>query len=97
MRDQSKLKASSRLALAAYLHDLGKFAERARIKDAHEKNADGNTRAEIDKQLYTKTRRQAAASGDEATSGLALSEAALAIDWMRDEEDEAWAHLQPGK
>lgn len=24
-----------------------------------------------------------------------LSEAALAEDWGRDEEDEAWAHLQP--
>ena len=26
-----------------------------------------------------------------------LSEAALAEDWMRPEEDEAWAHLQSGK
>jgi hypothetical protein len=26
-----------------------------------------------------------------------LSEAALAEDWNRPEEDEAWAHLQPGK
>jgi hypothetical protein len=26
-----------------------------------------------------------------------LSEAALAEDWNRLEEDEAWAHLQPGK
>ena len=34
---------------------------------------------------------------DEALSGLALSEATLATDWLRDEEDEAWAHLQPGK
>ena len=26
-----------------------------------------------------------------------LSEAALASDWNRPEEDAAWAHLQPGK
>jgi hypothetical protein len=26
-----------------------------------------------------------------------LSEAALAQDWNRPEEDAAWAHLQPGK
>lgn len=26
-----------------------------------------------------------------------LSEAALAEDWNRPEEDEAWSHLQPGK
>jgi CRISPR-associated protein Csm1 len=49
---ESKLEASCRLALAAYLHDLGKFAERARLDEALEKNADGNRRIEIDKQLY---------------------------------------------
>jgi hypothetical protein len=26
-----------------------------------------------------------------------LSEAALAEDWLKPEEDEAWAYLQPGK
>jgi hypothetical protein len=26
-----------------------------------------------------------------------LSEAALAEDWLRPEEEEAWSHLQPGK
>jgi uncharacterized protein YqcC (DUF446 family) len=26
-----------------------------------------------------------------------LSEAALAVDWLRPEEDEAWAYLQPNK
>jgi hypothetical protein len=26
-----------------------------------------------------------------------LSEAALAVDWNRPEEDEAWSHLQPAK
>lgn len=25
-----------------------------------------------------------------------LAEAALAVDWLRPEEDAAWAHLQPG-
>ena len=33
-------------------------------------------------------------SSDEAVSGLALSEATLAADWLRNEEAEAWAHLQ---
>ena len=31
---------------------------------------------------------------DEATL---LAEPALAEDWLRPEEDEAWAHLQPGR
>ena len=26
-----------------------------------------------------------------------LSEAALAVDWLRPEEDEAWAYMQPDK
>lgn len=26
-----------------------------------------------------------------------LAEAALADDWLKPEEEEAWAHLQPGK
>ena len=33
---------------------------------------------------------------DEAASGALLSEAALARDWINDDEDEAWAHLQSG-
>lgn len=33
---------------------------------------------------------------DEAADGAALSERSLAIDWQRDEEDAAWAHLQAG-
>ena len=32
---------------------------------------------------------------DEAASGAVLSEPSLAVDWLRPEEDEAWAHLQP--
>ncbi len=28
---------------------------------------------------------------------LALAEPALAEDWLRPEEDAAWAHLQPGR
>lgn len=31
---------------------------------------------------------------DEAADGGSLSERSLASDWMRDEEDAAWAHLQ---
>ncbi len=49
---QERLDASSLLALAAFLHDLGKFAERARIGEANEKRADGTTRIEIEKQLH---------------------------------------------
>ncbi len=33
-------------------------------------------------------------SNDEVLSGLQLSEQALAVDWLRPEEDAAWAHLQ---
>ena len=32
---------------------------------------------------------------DDAVSGALLSEPSLAADWLRDEEDAAWAHLQP--
>lgn len=32
---------------------------------------------------------------DDALSGAVLSEQSLATDWLRDEEDAAWAHLQP--
>ena len=34
-------------------------------------------------------------SGVDETS--LLSEPALAEDWLKPEEDEAWAHLQPGR
>ena len=47
-----KLDASCRMALAAYLHDLGKFAERARIAEAETKDEDGNRRIDLHKQLY---------------------------------------------
>ncbi|GAB6046294.1 type III-A CRISPR-associated protein Cas10/Csm1 [Methyloparacoccus murrellii] len=46
-----RLNAATRVALAAYLHDLGKFAERARIAEAEEKDAAGVSRAEREKQL----------------------------------------------
>ena len=38
-----------------------------------------------------------AVPSDTALCGAALSEPALANDWLRDEEAAAWAHLQPGK
>lgn len=47
----SRLQESSRVALAAWLHDLGKFAERARIPEAQTKDADGNTRQAINELL----------------------------------------------
>ena len=34
-------------------------------------------------------------SSDDALSGAALSEHSLSVDWLREEEDAAWAHLQP--
>lgn len=46
------LEASSRVALAAFLHDLGKFAERARIDEANNKDLDGNKWSDLNKQLY---------------------------------------------
>lgn len=32
---------------------------------------------------------------DETLPGEQLSEPALAVDWLREEEDAAWTHLQP--
>lgn len=32
---------------------------------------------------------------DEAVDGAGISERSLAADWLRDEEDAAWAHLRP--
>ncbi|MFN3785895.1 MAG: hypothetical protein ACK4RS_03540, partial [Thiothrix sp.] len=52
MADRHLLNASSRIALAAFLHDLGKFAERARIDEAYQKDADGNQRRDLNVQLY---------------------------------------------
>ncbi len=49
---KEKISASCRIAFAAYLHDLGKLAERARIDEAMEKDADGVSRADRNKQLY---------------------------------------------
>ena len=34
---------------------------------------------------------------DTALSGAALSESALGQDWLLEEEDVAWAHLQPAR
>ncbi len=34
---------------------------------------------------------------EDALCGAALSETALATDWLRDEENAAWAHLQFAK
>jgi hypothetical protein len=36
-------------------------------------------------------------ASDTALCGARLSEAALAEDWQREEEDVAWVHLQAGK
>ena len=49
--DRELLQQSSRIALAAFLHDLGKFAERARIEVNKEE-------LEINKQLYCPHRKQ---------------------------------------
>lgn len=52
MTEHQHLDASCRLALAAYLHDLGKFAERARLPQADEKDRHGNSLAMREKQQY---------------------------------------------
>ncbi len=49
---KDKLDASCRIALAACLHDLGKFAERARIPEAGKPDDEGNTQADLNKQQY---------------------------------------------
>jgi CRISPR-associated protein Csm1 len=51
MTPHDRRNASSRIALAALLHDLGKFAERARIPEAQAKDAEGNTRQAINELL----------------------------------------------
>lgn len=52
MTDNARINASSRVALAALLHDLGKFAERARIPEAQDKDTDGNTRQAVNEGIY---------------------------------------------
>lgn len=52
MTNQELLSASSRVALAAFLHDLGKFAERARIAEANTKDSEGNKWRDLNVQLY---------------------------------------------
>lgn len=49
--NSKRLEASARVALAAFLHDLGKFAERARIPEAQE-SVDGISRRDMNVQLY---------------------------------------------
>lgn len=46
------LNASCRVALAGLLHDLGKFAERARIPEAEQRDAKGRTRLDLNAPLY---------------------------------------------
>lgn len=52
MFENQLLNSSCRIALAAFMHDLGKFAERARIDEAYQKDADGNQRRDLNVQLY---------------------------------------------
>ncbi len=58
MSNNPRLNQSCRVALAALLHDLGKFAERARIQEAQTKDADGNSRQAINEGLYCPTNRE---------------------------------------
>ncbi|MCP9440648.1 MAG: type III-A CRISPR-associated protein Cas10/Csm1 [Nitrospira sp.] len=46
------LDASCRVAIAALLHDLGKFAERARIPEAEQRDTQGTTRLDVNVPLY---------------------------------------------
>lgn len=53
MKIHPLLESSTRMALAAYLHDLGKFAERAAIEEAEQRvDSLHNTRKELHKQEY---------------------------------------------
>ncbi len=52
MPEHLLMTSSCRVALAAFLHDLGKFAERARLDEAHQKDSDGNQRRDLNVQLY---------------------------------------------
>jgi CRISPR-associated protein Csm1 len=52
MATSKLLSASTRVALSAYLHDLGKFAERAAIEEAQQKDKEGNTAKAIHVQEY---------------------------------------------
>lgn len=45
------------------------------------------------KAKYTQTSLQSSLPND-VVSGLVLSEHTLAKDWLNDEEDAAWAHIQ---
>jgi hypothetical protein len=59
-----------------------------RVQLLGEVNVDSPRRA-----LVTVLEEPAAVPGETAL----LSEAALAVDWSRPEEDAAWSHLQPVK
>ncbi len=72
---KNKMDASCRMAFAACLHDLGKFAERARIEEAATKDAQGNTIAERNKQLYCPNR-------DGRYSHVHAAYSAIAIDLL---------------
>ena len=52
MKNNELLDASTRVAFAAYLHDLGKFAERANIEQALVKDSSGHSTKEIHVQQY---------------------------------------------
>ncbi len=59
--------------------------------------SDGRTRLDTPVQLEKGLRVLVAIPQtdlDTTESGIALSEPALAVDWNKPEEDDAWAHLQ---
>jgi len=60
----TRLVSSSRIALAAYLHDLGKFAERARIEEALVKDDQGITAKATNEQMYLAWKRCFRQTGD---------------------------------
>lgn len=59
--------------------------------------ADGRIRIQNPDHLKTGSKVFVSVPGDDpdsVISGVALSETALAADWLNAEEDAAWAHLQ---
>ena len=74
---KNKLDAGCRMAFAAYLHDLGKLAERARITEAMQKDTEGITVADINKGLYCP-------KWDNRHTHVHAAYTAIALDMMED-------------
>lgn len=66
--------SSARIALAALLHDLGKLSQRADVDYADVKDTDGNSKLDINQQLYCPQYKQRYTHKHAAYTGLSLEE-----------------------